>query len=208
MSEADKKMVSTSRLLDEIGQSTAAARPRRSAAPGAGGSGRRGSNLLLSVLLLPLLIAVVWLALSQRQLQERVSLLDQENAQLLQAVEHNDARMEVLGEEIARQIQQRFNDLGASAELDDELLSRLQSQVTRDVEQLSGMVAGLQRQVASGQGRDIQLRYTEVDFLLRLAQRRLIHEGDVASARQMFAEADGLLAEIDSTLGNRLRSFL
>lgn len=201
-SRSDSQDADTSRVLDEISRSTAAAKPRRASRNGVW-------SVLMSLLLIPTIAALVWLAMQQRDLSNTLVSLQQDHQQLADALSESEQALDVFRRTTTEQLsEQQSERLTRQSLADESSIERLRSQFTRDVEQLNSEVASLQRQLAAVQNRDVHLRYTEVDYLLRLANRKLMLEADVTSALVLVNDADAILAQVDSTMGNTLRSRL
>ncbi len=223
MAEKKTSGTETSQLLDQISRSTSAARPRRQS--------RSSPWLVLIVLLMAIGTggAFFWLYQQQQAISRSLITVEQANRSLAESVEsdmsalrqaNQDAR-EQLSAEIEQgfeqHMEQRLEQSIAEAlestmmpqlPADSAAIERLRSQFIRDIEQLNTQVLSLQRQLATVQNRDLRLDYREVDHLLRLADRKLQLETDVASALLLMRDADRILEQIDSTMGNALRAQL
>lgn len=190
----------TASVLDEISRSTSAAKPRRSRRIGA------WSVVLLLLLLIPSVAALGWLALQQQDLTDTVTTLQQEQRQLATGLSGSLQQLEEFQQTTAEQLSEwQDNSLAVQSLTDQSSIERLRSQFTRDIERLNSEIVSLQRQLAAVQNRDVHLRYTEVDYLLRLAHRKLTLETDTGSALVLINDADAILAQVDSTMGNTLR---
>jgi len=223
MAEKKTSGTDTSHFLDQISRSTSAARPRR----------QPGRGPWLSLIVLVLLIGagggLFWLYQQQQEISSSLATLEQANRSLNESVQsdiealrqaNQDAREQLLAEleqgidqSIEQSIEQRIVEVLESTVMpqlpaDAAAIERLRSQFIRDIEQLNNQVLALQRQLATVQNRDLHLDYREVDHLLRLAERKLQLETDVSSALLLMRDADRILEQIDSTMGNALRAQL
>jgi uroporphyrin-III C-methyltransferase len=201
--EEQGKSVDTSQILSEIG--------RLNQAP------RRASRASVWPLLLLFLVVLVigagggwfvyqqWLA--QQSYDQIFSQLREDNQQLRQQLADAQQAMDADFEaQLARlrdseaALQQTMANVDAAEQRDEQRLNRLQQQVSRDMQDVSGVVTALQGQVANLQRRDLRWLSAEAAYLMRLAQRKLVMEADVASTLLLLSTIDELLAQQESVL--------
>jgi uroporphyrin-3 C-methyltransferase len=198
-----RKTLDTPHILDEIGSKVNAGGHSQSSA--------RGPLLLLLVLVLGLGGGGAWFAHQQRLASESydrlLSLLQDENIALRQQVAQARAAMEAEFEEQISRLQQQESVLGdalqtveSTSQRDEQRVSRLQQQVNRDMQDIAGLVTALQGQVAGLQQRDLRWLNAEAEYLMRLAQRKLNVEADVASTLLLLNTVLSLLTGQDSLL--------
>lgn len=172
----------TGRMLDEISRGTRRGKTRKKKPEGRSGH--------LVWLLLPVLLAVTWLVYEQRGMQGRLSNLANENDRLggeLQALESTLADTET-----------RVITALEEAELQRDTDTALV------MEQLEARLSNLDA-VLDEQALDVRWLYAEVNYLLRLADRKLQLERDVGSALVLLDTADQLLQRADSSSADDLR---
>lgn len=216
----NRKNLDTSSVLDEIGRKNNAA-ARRSGT----GNGAKAAIVLLFVLVLPLAGATGWLGYQQWLSQDRVSRavadVQAENTRLQQAMagmrEAMDAeRSRLLAEQERLQadlteqatllregnnaVQDALSEVDEQEQLDRQRLERLQQQISRDMDDVEGLVGALQRQVGILQQRDTRWLNAEANYLMRLAQQKLQLEADLDSAALLLRTIDTLLSEQDGML--------
>lgn len=184
---ADKN-AETGRMLDEISRGTRVGRNRP-----ANGNGRRRLRLMPLLIVLLVLAGLGWLLLEQRGLQNRLVVLESERQQLQSELQGLEA--------ILRSTEAEVTSTLAEAELQRDADASLV------MEQMEARLANLDA-VLDDQARDVRWLYAEVNYLLRLADRKLLLETDVESAIALLSDADRLLARADSSSADNLRRYL
>lgn len=215
----NKKKLDTSKVLDEIGRKNHV--PRRSNKGGA-----KAATFFLFLLIFALAGATTWLAYLQWLTQDRynavVSDVRQENEQLLQQMTQVRASMEseqqALRTELAEQsgllrdsnsaLQEALAARDEAERNDEQRLDRLQQQISRDLDDVQGVVGALQRQLGNLQQRDIRWLNAEASYLMRLAQQKLQLETDLESTALLLRTIDGLLEDQSSALAQTARQNL
>jgi uroporphyrin-3 C-methyltransferase len=168
--------VDTPRVLDELSRSNAAPHARaRSRSSGL----RR--FLILVVLLVPVLLALVWLVSAQLQTAAQVDALLAENAMLQQ-------RLATAPSGIAQEQLSGLADRQALDALRSELDQRLAALAAEAATAASSRAAGAQRQAQDW-------LWTEAEYLLRLANQKLALQGDGDSALLILTTVDEMLRD-------------
>ncbi|ALO45116.1 uroporphyrinogen-III C-methyltransferase [Pseudohongiella spirulinae] len=206
--EEQGKPVDTSQVLNEIGRLNQAPR-RASRVP-------VWPLLLLFMVVLALSAGGGWFVYQQwlaqqsyeqtfTQLREDNQLLRQQLADAQQAMDADfEAQLNRMRDSEAV-LQQTLADVDAAEQRDEQRLNRLQQQISRDMQDVSGVVTALQGQVANLQRRDLRWLSAEAAYLMRLAQRKLVMEADVASTLLLLNTIDELLAQQESVLATTAR---
>tara|TARA_S200002703_G_scaffold140752_1_gene132148 strand:+ start:615 stop:1823 length:1209 start_codon:yes stop_codon:yes gene_type:complete len=158
------------------------------------------------LLVLGLGAAAAWLVLQAQSreaavLQRLVELEEVDHSAQVVAADDTDdaeirAELRALERSVQDTLEQRLNtvqpQLQRQAASVQEQASRLQALETRLAEQRAELAQ------LRGGDRDSWL-LAEVEYLLRLANQRLIMAGDAVSARRLLQSADGILRQLDST---------
>ena len=155
------------------------------------------------LLVLGLGAAAAWLVLQAQSretavLQRLVELEEVDHSAQVVAADDAEIRAELraLERRVQDTLEQRLNtvqpQLQRQAASVQEQASRLQALETRLAEQRAELAQ------LRGGDRDSWL-LAEVEYLLRLANQRLIMAGDAVSARRLLQSADGILRQLDST---------
>ncbi len=166
----------TSRVLDELSRSNAAPHAR-----GRSRSSGLRRFLILVLLLVPVLLALVWLVSAQLQTAAQVEALLAENAALQQ-------RLAAAPTGIPAQQLSGLVDRQALDSLRSELDQRLAAVASEAENAASARAAG-----ASQQAQD--WLWTEAEHLLRLANQKLALEGDGDSALLILTTVDEMLRD-------------
>jgi len=168
--------VDTARVLDELGRSNAAPHSRaRSRSSGL----RR--FLILVLLLVPVLLALVWLVSAQLQTAAQVDALLAENADLQQRLAA--APSGIPAEQLANLV-----DRQSLTALRSELEQRLATLAVEADNAATARDAGAQRQAQDW-------LWTEAEYLLRLANQKLALQGDGDSALLILTTVDEMLRD-------------
>ncbi len=149
--------------------------------------------------------------------------LERENAQMREQLEQaRSAMAETVNNQVARLgeseslLQQAMSDIEDNAEADARRLEELQdavnqnmevvaNQLTEEMRDVTTLVSALQGQMTNLQNRDLGWLNGEASYLMRLAQRKLAMEADVASAMLLLRTVEELLSRQDSMLANTAR---
>ena len=184
---ADKN-AETGRMLDEISRGTRIGRNRPT-----NSNGRRRPRILPLLLVLLVLAGLGWLLLEQRGLQNRLVVLESERQQLQSELQGLEAILRSTEAEVTSTLREAELQRDADASL--------------VMEQMEARLANLDA-VLDDQARDVRWLYAEVNYLLRLADRKLLLETDVESAIALLGDADRLLARADSSSAENLRRYI
>lgn len=168
--------VDTSRVLDELSRSNAAPHSRARSRS----SGMR-RFLILVLLLVPVLLALVWLVSAQLQTATQVDALLAENAALQQRLA--EAPTSIPAAQLAE-----LADRQSLAALRSELDQRLTALAVEAANAASARDAGAQRQAQDW-------LWTEAEYLLRLANQKLALQGDGDSALLILTTVDEMLRD-------------
>ncbi len=166
----------TPRVLDELSRSNAAPHSRARSR----NSGLR-RLLLLVLLLVPVLLALVWLVSAQLQTAAQVDALLAENAELQQRL--TDAGSGIPAEQLSGLVDRQALD-----SLRSELDQRLAAIAVEAENAANARDAGAQRQAQDW-------LWTEAEYLLRLANQKLALQGDGDSALLILSTVDDMLRD-------------
>lgn len=183
----------------EMETAAAAAAPKKPAAP----APRRGSSAigwLALLLVLALAGAAGWSVMeAQRReagLLDRLAELETTAAGLESITSGKETRLEELGSRLERQLAAGMGELQGESSRQRQGLQSLE-------EQLTELRAELARYSAND--RESWL-LAEAEYLLRLANQRLIMAGDAVSAQALLGEADRILRELDDATLHPVRA--
>lgn len=187
----------------------------------------QGKRSLASTLGLLLLIVLVggaggWFVyqqwLVQQEYETSLSQLEQENAQIREQLAQARAAMsEAADVQLARLdenealLQQAMTDIQENTDADSRRLEEIRTAVNQDIEGATSelaeevqdiitRVSALQGQMSDLQHRDLAWLNNEASYLMRLAQRKLTLEADVASAMLLLQTVEELLSRQTSPL--------
>lgn len=179
---------------------TAPAKPRlpRRGAPARGGAFARRGSVVLAVLLAILALGLAaWTAYEVYQQKRRGDATSQRHFQLQSRLNNLDSAQQRLRRANA-EWQTRIDALAEKQAQDEDTLQEYQDQ-TND------RISGLQTRVDAH--RQAWL-LAEIEYLVRLANQRLLRERAPASALQLLAAADHTLAETEGLSSHPLRAAL
>lgn len=179
---------------DSSQQDAVPATPAPSVAAGPAPATRKGSGAvawLALLLVLALAAALGWALLEQRRLQSEID-------SRLQAVESLGGRDQASFDELDRRLRQQLQDglsrlegsmgeLASDSGLLGQSLEALRSELAAQRAELAGYAAT---------DREAWL-LAEVEYLLRLANQRLVMAGDTGAAQALLGSADKILRELD-----------
>ena len=179
---------------DSPRQDATPATPAPAVAAGPAPAARKGSGVvawLALLLVLALAAALGWSLLEQRRLQSEID-------SRLQAVEALGGRDQASFDELDRRLRQQLQDgltrlEGSMGELasDSGLLGQA-------VEALRSELAAQRAELAGYAATDREAwLLAEVEYLLRLANQRLVMAGDTGAAQALLTSADKILLELD-----------
>lgn len=162
-----------------------------------------------------------WLA--QQTYDNSLSELERENALMREQLDQARAAMsEASANQLARlaeseaMLQQAVSEMQDNAEADAQRLEEIRTAVNEDLQGVSSrlaedmqnvttLVSALQGQMTELQNRDLAWLNGEASYLMRLAQRKLVMEADVASAMLLLQTVSELLSRQDSLLASTAR---
>lgn len=168
-----------------------AAEPTRPAPPEGGGSRSSGLAWLSLILALAVAGALAWLHREQQQSNAAFS-------ERLQAVEatagRDDTAVDDIQQRLQRQLAEGLGDVrGTTAALGDQLAAQAQS-----LEAVQARLAEQGAELSRFGARDRSAwLLAETQYLLRLANQRLVMAGDTSAAQALLASADAILRELD-----------
>ncbi|MEH6634295.1 MAG: uroporphyrinogen-III C-methyltransferase [Halioglobus sp.] len=161
------------------------------AAKAPGAAPRKGSSIIAWLALLLALGLAGAAALSVLELQRREAVLVDRLVELEGAVGQEENALQALDARWQSQLQSGLGklqgDLGGKSSRQAEALAVLTSQLAEQRTELARF---------SANDRDSWL-LAETEYLLRLANQRLIMAGDVAAAQSLLSSADNILREMD-----------
>ena len=180
----DKKPENVPQKNTKSARQTTSPSPRRPASKGVTGRGLGGAALLLSLCALGLSGFLGWRGqtLEQAQVELRAGM-----DQLLPQIVRQQARLEQDSSASNDQFQQHLQQLQDQLQQSQQREARLLARVDR----LSAKVRTLE-----GSTRN-QWHIAEVEYLLNLANQRLLTVQDVATSRELLASADKILEQLD-----------
>tara|TARA_R110002072_G_scaffold136124_2_gene278118 strand:- start:79855 stop:80886 length:1032 start_codon:yes stop_codon:yes gene_type:complete len=143
-----------------------------------------------------------WLA--QQRYEQTFVQLQSDNAALRQQLHQAQAAID----DAQESQQQALTEMEAAGQRDEQRISRLQQQLGRDMQDVTGLVETLQGEVANLQQRDVRWLNAEANYLMRLAQRKLVMEADVTSTLLLLNTVNELLAQQDSLLATTAQQSL
>lgn len=179
----------TAKILDEISRNTSAKSGKGSKVgrrPGKSpGSAARFFSLL--ILMLPLLAVIAYLAWQQLQLQQTLASLEQQNQQLGTTLASQESQLQQLQQRPPPEVPDNSAALEALSE-------RLNSQFAGQLQQLRQQLAQVQSsQVSQTADVDFSWKLFEAEYLLTIANQKLLLEADVDSAIALAEQADAAL---------------
>jgi len=148
---------------------------------------RNGLQRFFVVLLLlaPLLLALAWLVLEQSATQDAIAQLQQ--------------RTETLGAQVANPVVIEPPSIPSDL-VNSQALDSLRGNLEARINSVASAYANLQEAVSSSvrEREDPAILWTEVEYLLRLANQKLQLEGDKDSAVLLLESVEQILAETDN----------
>lgn len=184
-----------SEVAAEVSAPTTTAEPQQ--APASKGSS--GVAWLAILLVLGVAGASGWVVM---EAQKRAAVMAERVAELETQAQSKDTRLETLSEQLQGEFKQSLSTVEAASSGDTFRLSKsiesLESQLAAQREELSRF---------SSADRDSWLM-AEAEYLLRLANQRLIMAGDAEAAKALLESADKVLKQLDDTLLHKVRGAL
>jgi uroporphyrin-3 C-methyltransferase len=181
-------------IADSPQGDAAPAMPGPAAAAGPAPAARRGSGpvaWLALLLVLALAAALGWSMLEQRRLQSEID-------SRLQAVEALGGRDQASFDELDRRLRQQLQDGLSRLEGSMGELASDSGLLGQSVEALRSELAAQRAELASYAAIDREdWLLAEVEYLLRLANQRLVMAGDTGAAQALLGSADKILLELD-----------
>ncbi|MFK7977845.1 MAG: uroporphyrinogen-III C-methyltransferase [Halioglobus sp.] len=192
-----EKTESTSNADDTQSEAAATDVATASAAPEAPAKKSSSGVAWLAILLvLGVAGASGWVVM---EAQKREAAMAERVAELETQAQSKDTRLDALGEELKGEFKQSLSTVEAASSGDAFRLSKsiesLESQLAAQREELSRF---------SSADRDSWLM-AEAEYLLRLANQRLIMAGDAEAAKALLESADDVLKQLDDTLLHKVR---
>lgn len=195
----------TPQLLDELARKNAASSSSRK---------RKTSSWLPGLLLVYVLLLSAgggWFFYLQWQqqsgYQQTLQTIQADNRRLREQLSETESDMRVaLEDQVSRMQASRdalndaLHELGQFEQSGAQRLNRFEQQFSRDMQDVNATVNAVQRQLGNLQQRDTRWLNAEANYLVRLAQRKLVMESDVTSALLLLRSAHALLEDQASTL--------
>lgn len=195
----------TPQLLDELARKNAASSSSRK---------RKSSSWLPGLLLLYMLLLSAgggWFFYLQWQqqsgYQQTLQTMQADNRRLREQLSETESNMrQALEDQVSRMQASRdalndaLEELGQFEQSGAQRLNRFEQQFSRDMQDVNSVVNAVQRQLANLQQRDTRWLNAEANYLIRLAQRKLVMESDVTSALLLLRSAHTLLEDQASIL--------
>lgn len=195
----------TPQLLDELARKNAASSSSRK---------RKTSSWLPGLLLVYVLLLSAgggWFFYLQWQqqsgYQQTLQTIQADNRRLREQLSETESDMrDALEEQVSRMQASRdalddaLDELGQFEQSGAQRLNRFEQQFSRDMQDVNSIVNAVQRQLGNLQQRDTRWLNAEANYLVRLAQRKLVMESDVTSALLLLRSAHALLEDQASTL--------
>lgn len=195
----------TPQLLDELARKNAASSSSRK---------RKTSSWLPGLLLVYVLLLSAgggWFFYLQWQqqsgYQQTLQTMQADNRRLREQLSETESDMrDALEEQVSRMQASRdalddaLDELGQFEQSGAQRLNRFEQQFSRDMQDVNSIVNAVQRQLGNLQQRDTRWLNAEANYLVRLAQRKLVMESDVTSALLLLRSAHALLEDQASTL--------
>ena len=182
-----KPGIDTSRVLDELSRNNSSRVNTKA-------SRQRLRVMLILLFLSPFFLGIGYATFGQWQVQSQLADLALENRQLRSAQEASEAQ---LLSQLAR-LNNQLGDLSADNGDDEQLIARLQNELSSQLSGLNQSVDSVQRQMRQQQNRAEQWVYAEAEYMLRLADQKLKLEADVNSAIGLLSSVDAMLRDIES----------
>ena len=178
----------TPKILEELSKSN-------TAKPGARTSRQRKTALkrvgIATILLLPILAAVLFLGYQQISLQSRLGAMQSKNQQLDQSLVQQSSQLQQLREDQLA--------MPEPFEVDDTATRELEENVNQQLRQLTEQLAEVQsQQLASVSKPDQEWKILEAEYLLGIASQKLQLEKDLNTAVSLLERADQALLASDS----------
>jgi uroporphyrin-3 C-methyltransferase len=194
----------TPQLLDELARKNAASSSRK----------RKTSSWLPGLLLVYVLLLSTgggWFFYQQWQqqagYQQTLQTIQADNRRLREQLSETESDMrDALEDQVSRMQASRdalndaLDELGQFEQSGAQRLNRFEQQFSRDMQDVNSIVNAVQRQLGNLQQRDTRWLNAEANYLVRLAQRKLVMESDVTSALLLLRSAHGLLEDQASIL--------
>ncbi len=202
MSDQDNKDTAQTDEAESVLESTPSTPPSSDQAPAPAPAPKRGSSgiaWLAIMLVLGVAGASAWVVM---EAQKREAAMTERVAQLEAAAQQKDNRLASLGETLQSEFKQGLGNLEAAASGEDFRLAK-------SIEALEAQLASQREELSrfSAADRDAWLM-AEAEYLLRLANQRLIMAGDAEAAKALLENADKVLRQLDDTTLHGVRGAL
>ena len=182
----------TPKILDEISKSNSAkakgttSRQQQKA---------RRRFVIVTMLFLPVLAGVLFLAYQQFQLQQQLAAFQQENQQLTLALAAQDSQLQGFQQQLEEPLQPVPVD-DASVQALEAGFQALEENLNEEILSLRQQLADFQRQQPpANEIANTDWKVFEAEYLLGIANRKLQLEGDYVSAIELIENADSSLVD-------------
>tara|TARA_B100002003_G_scaffold249024_1_gene284246 strand:+ start:321 stop:1457 length:1137 start_codon:yes stop_codon:yes gene_type:complete len=182
----------TPKILDEISKSNSAkakgttSRQQQKA---------RRRFVIVTMLFLPVLAGVLFLAFQQFQLQQQLAAFQQENQQLTLALAAQDSQLQGFQQQLEEPLQPVPVD-DASVQALEAGFQALEENLNEEILSLRQQLADFQRQQPpANEIANTDWKVFEAEYLLGIANRKLQLEGDHVSAIELIENADSSLVD-------------
>lgn len=172
----------TPQILDELSKSNAAKAGNRTTRKQQ--TARRRLTIVL-LMILPLMGGVAYLGFQQFRMQNQLQVLADENSQVRQQLSARAQQISTL--------QQQLDEEREPVVVDNSSVRELESNVNQQTENLERRMAQLQAQIGEAETPDQQWKILEAEYLLSIANQRLLLESDIDSAVTLLESADSSL---------------
>ena len=172
----------TPQILDELSKSNTAKAGSRTTRKQ---KTARRRLIIVVVLVLPLIAGVLFLGYQQFSVQSQLQALSDENAQMQQLLSTRSDRILALEQSIAAERE--------PVPVDDTAVRELESLVEQRTQNLNQRITELQAEIGEAETPDQQWKILEAEYLLSIANQRLILESDIDSAISLLESADSSL---------------
>ncbi|PCI75910.1 MAG: hypothetical protein COB20_11865 [SAR86 cluster bacterium] len=179
----------TPKILDEISKSNASKASSRSTRKQ---QTTRRRFAVVTIILLPIVAGVLFLAYQQISLQSKLAEFELENQRLNQSLATQSTQL--------RQIERAQLATPEPIEFDDSSVRELESALSEEIDRLTAQLADLQAaQLLTNNATDRAWKILEGQYLVGIANQKLMLEGDVVTAISQLEIADQALLDSGSS---------
>lgn len=172
----------TPQILDELSKSNTAKAGNRTTRKQQ--TARRRLTIVL-LMIVPLMAGVAYLGIQQFRIQSQLQVLADENSQVRQQLSASTQQFSAL--------QQQVTEEREPPVFDDSSVRELEIMVNQRTENLANRISQLQGLIGEAETPDQQWKILEAEYLLSIANQRLLLESDVDSAITLLENADSSL---------------